>query len=349
MSYEHFGTFLRELRESRGFTREQLAKDICTPKQIYRIEKGEYEPSIYLLHKLSIKFNLDLNEYYKMYFSVYTITGLEGIQEINRAIGTKDVRLLKKVIDKYEKHEDFNKGENFQHICYGKAICAACEQDFNASLAHCMAGIRAENPAFSLDTITKTIYSNVGLSIISCMGLNYISLGREAIGLKLLNDLLYILEKYVLASPYPMYQTSQFSKKVYQSTLYNLSCQFLNQEKYDQAELLIKKGIDFSIQENSLRFLPDLYFIKFKLLYKQKKYKTAKEVYTQMRCLYLITKQAKVVEEMDKAVVLDYPKLFQESDPGIDKGTRIARKTEKNEDLFQDLNLEEIAVTNMRI
>lgn len=314
MSYEHFGVFLRELRESRNLTREQLAKDICTPKQIYRIEKGDFEPSLYLLNQLSIKFNMDLNEYFKMYFSVNTIIGFEGIQALNDAIAKRDTALIKSLTEKYEKHKDFSKGENLQHIYYAKAICAAYEDNYTSSLNYCLKGIIIENPSFSLNTITDSTYSNVGLSIISCMGLDYISLNREDIGLKILFDLLYVLENYVLSSPYPMYQASQFSKKIYQNTLNNLSYQLLNEEKYEKAEELIEKGIDFSIQENSLRFLPGLFFMKFKLLYKQGHFEKAKEIYTQMRCLYTITKQTMVLEDMDNSIKEDYPEVFKETD-----------------------------------
>ncbi|WP_033164668.1 helix-turn-helix transcriptional regulator [Clostridium sp. KNHs205] len=223
MSYEHFGIFLRELRESRSLTREQLAKGICTPKQIYRIEKGEFEPSLYLLNQLSIKFNMDLNEYFKMYFSVNTVIGYEGIQAINNAISLGDRELLKNLVEKYEKHKDFTKGENLQHILYGKAICAAYEKNYMNSLNYCLKGIMIEEPSFTLDSITKSTYSNVGLSIINFMSTNYMSLKREDIANKILLDLLYVLETNILPSPYPMYQASQFAKKFYQSILANLS------------------------------------------------------------------------------------------------------------------------------
>lgn len=349
MSYEHFGVFLRELRESRGLTREQLAKDICTPKQIYRIEKGDFEPSLYLLNQLSIKFNMDLNEYFKTYFSVKTIIGFEGREEFNKAIEAMDINLLKRLIEKYEKHKDFSSGENFQRICYAKSLEAAYEQDYTTSLNHCLKGIMVEDPVFSLDTITKSTYSNVGLAILNCMGLDYISLGREDIGSKILFDLLYVVENYVLASPYPMYQASQFSKKVYQNTLYNISYQLFNEEKFEKAEQLIEKGINFSIRENSLRFLPGLYFMKFKLLYKKEHYEEAKEIYNQMRCLYAITKQDKVLEEMDKSVGEDYPRIFEKEQWSSVKEASVNSEAEDSRSSTSDISMKEVAAAKESI
>ena len=310
MCYEHFGFFLRNLRESRSMTREQLANDICTPKQIYRIEKGEFEPSIYLLNQFSIKFNMDLNEYFKMYFSVNTVVGYEGIQSINNAISIGDMEIIKNVIEKYEKHIDFGKGENLQHILYGKAICAAFEKNYTDSLNYCYKAMTIEDPSFALDTIKKNTYSNIGLSIINCISVIYMNLKKEDIANKVLLDLLYILETNILPSPYPMYQASQFAKKFYQNTLYNLSFLSLNRTDYVNAKKYIEKGIDYSIQENYMRFLPGLMFMKFKLLYKLKQYHKATELYNQTICLYKITQQIKVLEDIESTIAENYPLIF---------------------------------------
>lgn len=311
MNYEHFGIFLRELREARNLTREQLAKDICTPKQIYRIEKGDYEPSLYLLNQLSIKFNMDLNEYFKMFFSVKTVVALEGIRELNNAISIKDTKLIKLLIKKYEKHKDFTQGENLQHICYAKAICAAQEKHYASSLNYCTKGMMAENSSFTLETITQSTYSNVGLSILNCMSFNYGALNREDISMKILFDLLYVIENYILTSPYPMYQASQFSKKLYQNTLYNISYSLFHTGELEKAEQIIEKGIEFSLNESNMRFLPDLIFMKFELLYKREEYDKAKENYEQVKCLYKIMQQTKALEEMEKSINEDYPEIFK--------------------------------------
>jgi transcriptional regulator with XRE-family HTH domain len=313
MSYEHFGVFLRELREARSLTREQLAKGICTPKQIYRIEKGEFEPSLYLLNQLSIKFNMDLNEYFKMYFSVNTVIGYEGIQAINNAIALGDNELIKSTIEKYENHKDFDKGENLQHILYGKAICSSSERNYTNSLNYCLKAIMVEDPSFTLDSISKCTYSNVGLSIINCMSINYMSLNREDIANKILQDLLYVLETNILPAPYPMYQASQFAKKFYQGILTNLSYLALKNTDYLNAEKFIEKGIDYSIQENYMKFLPGLMFMKFQLLYKQEQYDKAKDFYDQTICLYKITKQFKVLDDLEITIVENYPEIFKDN------------------------------------
>lgn len=311
MSYEYFGILLRELRESRNLTREQLSDNICSPKQIYRIEKGEYEPSLYLLNQLSIKLNMDLNEYFKMYFSNQSISGFEGIKQLNNAVEQGNLNLIQSLVQKYEKLDEFKRGENLEHVLYGKALCSALiDKDYTSSLMYCMKGIHVENPKFTIDCISKSIYSNVGLSIINCIGLNYLAMNERLTGLKVFFDLLYVIENYILDSPFPMYQGTQFSKKIYENTLYNLSLHLLKSGDDKQALHYVDKGIDFAVKEYNLRFLPELQYMKFKLLYNAQKYEEAKEYHQRIISLYKITNQKAKLKEYEDLVITEYPMIM---------------------------------------
>jgi transcriptional regulator with XRE-family HTH domain len=311
MNYEHFGNLLRELRESRNLTREQLAQNICTPKQIYRIEKGYSEPSICLLNQLSIKLNIDLNEYFKMHFSNHSIIGFEGIKNINNAIEQNDIQKIKELVVKYESLEEFKHGENLQHILYGKSLCSALlDNNYNLSLKYCIEGLRIENPSFTIDTISQSTYSNVGLALINCISKNYLALHQTEIGIKVLHSLLYVLEQYIIYSPYPIYQATQFSKKIYQNTLYNLSFYFMNNGDIYRSLEYVNKGIEFSLKEYNLRFLPDLQLMKFKLLYRLENYEEAKDYYIRVIYLYKITNQEDKLKKLEDEVKIEYPVIL---------------------------------------
>ncbi|MDF2474504.1 MAG: helix-turn-helix domain protein [Lachnospiraceae bacterium] len=313
MSYEHFGILLRELRESRSLTREQLARNICTPKQIYRIEKGDFEPSLYLLNQLSIKFNLDLNEYFKMHFTSRTIEGYDGIAQINHALQSNDLIKLRKLVKKYEKIEIFKQGENLEHILYGKALCSAIlDGDYSLSMNYCVEGLRVECPDFSLDSIPINTYSNVGLTILNCICGNYLAMNQKEEGIKVLYSLLTILEKFILSSPYPMYQASQFSKKIYQVTVFNIAFYLLEDHDLKNALHYVDIGIDFSLKEDSLYLLPGLYEMKLKVFYAAGNYEEARSYYDMVACLYKITKQPVKLQELQDNVRKDYPLLLKQ-------------------------------------
>jgi transcriptional regulator with XRE-family HTH domain len=313
MKYEHFGILLQELRKKYNMSREKLAQNICTPKQIYRIEKGDSEPSIYLLHQLSIKFNLDLNEYYKMHFTSNTIVGLEGINSINSAIEHSDIPLIKSLIEKYENLDDFKKGENLQHIYYGKALCSALlNNDYKTSLEYCYKGIQIECPEFNIDKISENMYSNVGITLLNCISQNFFALDQYHNGMKVLTGLLVVLETFVIDSPYPLFHASQFSKKIYQGVLYNMGVHLFEHGEIKEALIYVEKGIAFSLKLYNLRHLPDLIFMKFKILYSERKYKEAKEYYNHAVSLYKITNQESTLVELEKMKGTDFPEIFKE-------------------------------------
>ena len=311
MNYEHFGAFLKELREARNLTKEQLASGVCTRKEIYRIEKGEYQPSLYLLNKLSIKLNVDLNEYFKMYYTVKTAGGLIGIQEINDALTMGDLISLKEVIKKYENNEDFKQGENLQHIYYAKAICETDIGNYTESLEYCMKGILIENTLFSIDTITEFMYSNVGLAIINCISINYMYMKKNEVAYKILSDILSLIEKYYINSSYTMYQAGQFSKKMYIGILCNLGHIYLSDNELDKAEEIINKGIEFSIKEYNLRFIPNLIYNKFRVLYKRGNFKEAADYFVQAIGLFKLVKQMKTSIEIEESAQIDYPEIIK--------------------------------------
>ncbi len=309
MEYEHFGILLQELRTKYNMSRDKLAENICTPKQIYRIEKGVSEPSIYLLHQLSIKFNLDLNEYYKMHFTSNTIVGLEGINNINSAIEKGDNELLKSIVKKYESLTDFKKGVNLQHIYYGKALCSALlDNDYITSLKYCNKGIKVECPDFDINKVSQYMYSNVGITLLNCISQNLFAMGEYNDGMKVLSGILTVLEAYVINSSLPLFQTSEFSKKIYQMILYNMSCHLFENGDIIKTQTYVDKGIAYSLKESNMRHLPGLLYMKFKILYNEQNYKEAREYYNYSYLLTKLTNNPTTRNDIDN--LTDYPEII---------------------------------------
>lgn len=62
-----FGKNLRKVRESKGFTQEQLANELGLEiSQISRIERGVINTSIYTLYQISTFFDIDVNELFDL-------------------------------------------------------------------------------------------------------------------------------------------------------------------------------------------------------------------------------------------------------------------------------------------
>ena len=311
MEYEHFGILLQELRKKYNMSRDKLAQNICTPKQIYRIEKGISEPSIYILHQLSKKFNLDLNEYYRMHFTTNTISGLIGINSINAALICGDMNLLRSLIENYENHKDFKKGENLQHIYYGKALCSALlDNNYSMSLEYCYKGILIEYPSFTIENISDNIYSNVGITLLNCISQNLFAMNDYNNGIKVLKGLLAVLEASALNNSFPFLHSSEFSKKIYQVALCNMGYHLYDQGQIEQSLIYIEKGITYSLKEYNFRHLPDLLFMKFKILYHEERYVEAREYYNYTFSLYKILNNTTELTELERLIKTDYSELL---------------------------------------
>ena len=62
-----FGKNLRRVRESKGFTQEQLANELGLEiSQISRIERGIINTSIYTVYQISTFFDIDINELFDL-------------------------------------------------------------------------------------------------------------------------------------------------------------------------------------------------------------------------------------------------------------------------------------------
>lgn len=311
MEYKHFGIYLRELRESRQWTQEQLAQGICSSKQIYRIEKGTYEPSLYLLNQLSIKFNLDLNTYYKIHFSNSSTSSFYVYNQIQDAIKANNLKLLKDLVHQYNLHPDFTTGSNLQLMCYAKALILSLDnQEYLSSIDICYKGIYIEAPSFDLKNIRNSFLSNTGMALINTLRLNYYRLGEYEKSKEILIDLIYSIEYFSINATNSFNEVSEFVKKFYQLLLFNLCILLFDQNNFKDAIIYAEKGISYSNKINSIRYLPELLFIKFQVLYSQDNMIAAKEIYTQCTTLLQITQQHTKLDDVHDVVQKKYPELL---------------------------------------
>ncbi len=155
------------------------------------------------------------------------------------------------------------------------------------------------------------MYSNVSISLLNCMAQNFFAMEEFNKGMHVLTELLTILEIYAINSPYPLFKSSQFSRKTYQVVLYNLGVHLFEHGEIKKALSYVEKGIQFSLKEYNLRHLPNLIFMKFKLLYCEKKYTEAREYYYRAIYLYKITNNDSILKDLENTANKDYPEIFK--------------------------------------
>lgn len=311
MNFNHFGEFLKYIRTLHNLSQEQLAEGVCCVRQLIRIENGDNNPSLPVLHELSNKLNVDLQEYYRVVTCTGSFFAHKFKDEFDNLLVIQDYNGLKQLVEEMGALDEFQEGENLQYIFYGKAICSTyLNVDFSLSNNYCYEGLSLEDLTFNLDTIRDKIYSNIGLTMINLMGYNYNKLNEKDKSCKIFEDLFIVLHNYISNAPFTMYRSLDFQKKLYQSTTHNLGIIFMNKKEYNKALDYINKGIDLSLKENYMRYLPELLRQKSKLLFKIGNYHESYETYQICRSFYKLSKSAEDTLKLEKEfdnIISSYP------------------------------------------
>ena len=308
MQYNHFGEFLKEIRTINNISIEGLADGICSTRQLMRIEKGENDPSLYVLHNLSIKLNIDLQEYYRIHFSSGNFLAEEYKKKFQKFIIDKAIDKLQLLINQMEEMNEFQSGENLQYVFYGKAICSSSlHKNYNLSNEYCFKGLYVEDPNFHIDNETNKIFSNIGLTLINLIASNYGRLNERILSFKFLNFLFEVLDNFIFNSPFPMYRSLDFQNKLYQGVTNNLSWIFCLEKKYDNALDMVEKGITLSLKENCMRFLPELISRKADILYNLQRYEESYESYEICLGLYKLCRTDKNIKSLQDEINSRFP------------------------------------------
>ena len=252
-------------------TLEQLAKDICSPRHLSRIENGENNPSLYIIHNISKKLNLDLQEYYQIHFCSGSFIAYDLKSKLEQLLANSNIVGIKELITRIEGMDEFQNGENRQYIIYAKALCSTyLNKDYATSNNYCVEGIQIEDPSFQLDRgmIENRLYSNVGLTMINLIGGNYNRLGEKDKAFDISKNLFLLLDYHIFQTPYILYRKLDFEKRLYQSTCHNLSILHMKKCSYVISLEYVENGISLSIDENYMGYLPELFAQKSRLLLK---------------------------------------------------------------------------------
>lgn len=312
MNCKNFGDLVKQLRENNHMTQLQLSSLIgYSEKQLRRIEQNKCMPSVDLLHQLSKIYNLDLNHYYKISFNNLSIEAYNQFITLNNAIFANNVNVIKTLITEYENLPHFKYGENLQLILYGKALCSSLiDSDYHTSLDYCLKGLKVDYKNFTINNIETHTFSNVSYAIINCMSCNYLALNQASIALKINLSLIKNIETFILNLSYPLYRSTEYCSKLYQVALYNTANLYVDEGEYLTALHYTEIGIEFSIKNNIIRFLPDLYFIKFKANYYLGNYADAKELYTYTLMLFHITNNIEKANKLKERLLTEFKNII---------------------------------------
>ena len=303
VQFSHFGELLKEFRISNNMTLEDLASGICSVRQLSRIEKGDNDPSLYVIHNLSKKLNIDLQEYYRIYFTSKSFIAHKLKSKLEKLIANSQMYKLRALVSEIENMDEFKEGENLQYILYSKALCSShIDNNYYLSNKYCIKALKIEDTSFNIDLINTKIYSNIGLTTLNLLASNYNKLGEKEESLEIIQSIFKVLDNHIFDNIFTMYRSLDFEKKLYQSTSYNLSVLFMNKSDYKKALEYVERGITFSIDKNYMRFLPELLAQKSRLLLKMGLEEKAYNSFKDALSFYRICRENNDIKNLEKEI-----------------------------------------------
>ncbi|QSX05556.1 helix-turn-helix transcriptional regulator [Sedimentibacter sp. zth1] len=309
-----FGDFLKNLRNSYKLTRKKLCSGICSEKQLERIEKNINEPSVYILHHLSAKFNIDLNKFYKNFYHYECFEDHEYCNNIISCIKKLDFTTLYAICKELEKKPNFKKGTNFAHLCYGKAAYEFyINEEYYKTIEICIEGIQEESPNFTLQKVANNIYSDIGYSMLNLICGCYRKLDKFEESKTIAQFILNSIEKFYFSQSYQSYYSISFITKLYQTILCQIVNTNYNLGHYNEALKNIEKCLSYSFDNNMSRLIASLFQLKYLTLYKLGDYNGAREAYQCSITLYKNSNKEKIAIEMEEKAKKEFPKIFDQN------------------------------------
>lgn len=170
------GTAIHYLRKQNNLTQAQLAKDICSTKYIYNLEKNLCSPTTNILIQLSEKLKVDIYSCYQDICQAGSIDTYEKIQLLSETIGRSDISTAYHYAQKWKDFPDFRSGYPFQHLQYTFSCHATHQENYKLAIQYALQGLQVKYPNINESNITaqKDLpFSNIELALINCVAANY--------------------------------------------------------------------------------------------------------------------------------------------------------------------------------
>ncbi|MGD7050743.1 helix-turn-helix transcriptional regulator [Rossellomorea marisflavi] len=285
MDYSVIGKKIKELRKAIGITQGELAEGICTQALISRIEKGDIYPSATVLYRISQRLGVDVN----YFFEIGSTERHDYIKDVERQFHTYRFNLqyedMIKLIKKEEQNPLFTTNkENKQLLEWNKAIYVSeVEGDKEKAIGMVRAAIKlTEDPKRAMTEREMRLQITLG-------------------------DMMALLEKYEealkvygkaleVAKHNPYLQDKSIKTRIY----YHTARVITRLGDYDQSIEYCRRGLKWTISEERLYGIAQLYYqigYNFEL---KREYDTALTYYQKGRNYFHIQKNTRFVAFIDQ-------------------------------------------------
>ncbi|MCI9081988.1 MAG: transcriptional regulator [Lachnospiraceae bacterium] len=271
------GELIRDTRERRKLSQEDVCFGICMPSTLSRIENGQQVPGRKILEGLMQR--LGIEWMFDVSMSRKEGEKYELEQEMLRCVGKKEYDRASALADELEErlkkdaNREYLKLEE-QYLSFIKSVIRKDQgENLKKVLEQLLKAIRMTIPDFDGLHIQLRLLTCQEISILNSIGCIYHSQGKLWDALRLLFDLKECMEHYKL--------NGQRISEKYPMILQNLSTWMEQEGYYREALKLCQKGIDFCVEYGKMHTFPMLLCNKACALAELGQIEMSKEIFYQ--------------------------------------------------------------------
>lgn len=256
---DDLGSKLKDLREYYNITQAELSENICSQRNVSKVELGQTIPTVDILNKLAVRLGVDITYFLDENEAPRFNYIEETKKNIEELVSSTKYNEALEIVKQELKNPLFRKPAHRKFLLWKRAIChfhLTEEKEEALELIHLAMDIETN----SRKTITVTdIELHITLGIMNSELKNY----KESN--------LYYEKAHKMCERFPKIDTNLQLIKVY----YNSSLTSFKMQKYNHSINMSNKGIDVCLKINSLFLLGELYYQQGLSYYYSNKVKTA--------------------------------------------------------------------------
>ena len=305
---EHYitiGEIIRHYRKERGLSQATLADGICERKYISNIENNKNIPTLDIINQLSNRLQINLYETYALMLRHHDIDTHKKIDKLNLCFNQETSEHVLSLIEEYEKLPGFQYGEPLQILNYAKVLYLSdVQKQYTNAIAVAFEAISIRIDFTIENAPTNIFLSNVELSLINTIGVNYCRNKQKSEAKKYFDFLMNYLHQLFAMNHYASNRNNHFELRFLSNVVYNYFIFFRDDLDFDDAN--IEKTLTLLKSLHCHHNLPELLLCKTYLKCKAEQLEEAKQLYTLAHSLGLYLYEDQYVENIEKSTLRTY-------------------------------------------
>ena len=305
MVHDTLGGLIRDARERKGYTQEELCYGICTPSTLSRIENGLQMPGKKILEAILQRLGI-ADRVYNIYLSREETEQFELEHQLMRSLRNGDFTQAELLADSIEQKIDRDSGKNYkrkiekQYIGFARILIRKHKGEHAGQiLEKLLELIRMTIPDFDGLHIKNRLLTFHEIAILKDIGCAYHDMGKLWNGLQLLSELKEYMEKHIVDG-------DKRSSVQYPLVLQTMSSWLYQEGYHEDALTLCQLGIDFCIEHGKLHTFPMLLCNKACALAELGQYDSSRECFFQSIAIFLAIKQQEHAVRVKKYASRNY-------------------------------------------